>query len=270
MALFMPIFFGLILGDIAYGSLLLLFAALLLRSFRRGALRSLVQIMILCGFWSVLFGVLFGEFLGSLGHQLFDLKPLWMERSGETVMPLLAFAAAVGAAHVILGLVLGIWEAIRIRSRRELGERLGKFIALIALFWLLAVLAGRLPRDFSAPGVAALIIGIVILAMPMGWIGGILGPVEALGAVSNVLSYLRLAAIGLSSFYLAETANRLYGTAGNVVVGAIVAGLLHALNLAIGIVTSTIQSLRLHYVEFFNKFYAGGGVPFRPYKQRGF
>jgi V/A-type H+-transporting ATPase subunit I len=68
---------------------------------------------------------------------------------------------------------------------------------------------------------------------------------------------------------LAEVANRLYDISTNVAVGAIVAGLLHALNLSIGIVSATIQSLRLHYVEFFTKFYQSGGEPFRPFKQSG-
>jgi V/A-type H+/Na+-transporting ATPase subunit I len=269
LALFMPIFFGLILGDIAYAVALLLLAAWMLRVCRKAIFRSLAQVMLLCGFWSALFGVLFGELLGGFGHRVLHLKPLWMERSGETIMSLLVFAVAVGVAHVMLGLVLGIWEAVRMRSGKELSERAGKFIALIALFWLLAVVAGRLPRDLSTPGIVALIIGIALLSAPMGLLGGILGPIEALGALGNVLSYLRLAAIGLASFYLAEVANRLYGVATNVAVGAIVAGLLHALNLAIGIVSSTIQSLRLHYVEFFTKFYEGGGRPFRPFKQSG-
>ena len=269
LALFMPVFFGLILGDVAYGAVLLIIAALLWRRFSSGALRSLAQVMVLCGFWAVVFGFVFGEFLGSLGHQIFGLRPLWMERSGVTLIPLLVFAVAIGAAHVTLGLILGVWEAARRRSRRELSERLGRFVALVALFWLLGVLSRQLPQGFSTPGVAALIIGIVLLGMPMGWMGGILGPLEALGMLGNVLSYLRLAAIGLASFYLAEVANRLYGMSANVALGAIVAGLLHALNLTLGIVSSTIQSLRLHYVEFFTKFYESGGESFKPFKQSG-
>ena len=170
---------------------------------------------------------------------------------------------------MLLGFVLGIWAALRSRSRKQVSERLGKFIALIAVFWLVAIVAGTLPRDLLTPAIAVLIVGIVLLSIPLGWLGGILGPIETLGVISNVLSYLRLAAIGLASFYLAEVANRLYGVATNVAVGAIVAGLLHALNLAIGIVSATIQSLRLHYVEFFTKFYEGGGESFRPFKQNG-
>jgi V/A-type H+-transporting ATPase subunit I len=268
-AFFMPIFFGLILGDIAYGLLLLLLAGLVLRFSHRSVYRSFGQVLLLCGFWSVLFGIIFGEFLGALGHQLFGLKPLWIERSGATLISLFVFAVALGALHVLLGFVLGIWEALRARKRKELSERSGKFIALIAVFWLVAIVAGTLPRGLITPGVVALIVGIALLSAPIGWLGGILGPIEALGLVSNVLSYLRLAAIGLSSFYLAEIANQLYGAATNIAVGAIVAGLLHALNLAIGIVSATIQSLRLHYVEFFTKFYESGGEPFRPFKLSG-
>ena len=244
-------------------------AALLLRVCRKPIYRSLFQVMLLCGFWSVLFGFIFGEFLGSLGHQIFGLRPLWIERSGATLKSLFVFAVAVGAAHVLLGFVLGIWEALRARSGKELSERVGKFIALIAVFWLVAIVAGTLPRELMTPGIAALIVGIVLLSIPLGWLGGILGPIETLSIITNVLSYLRLAAIGLSSYYLAEVANTLYGISTNVAVGAIVAGLLHALNLSIGIVSATIQSLRLHYVEFFTKFYQSGGEPFRPFKQSG-
>jgi len=269
MAMFMPVFFGIILGDVAYGLVLLALAGSVLKYVRRPPLRSLAQVMVLCGFWTVLFGILFGELLGGFGHKVLGLEPLWMERSGETLIPLLIFAVAVGVAHVVLGLILGMWEAVQARNARELGERVGKFVALIAVFWLVAIVAGHLPRDFSTPGIVALIVGIVLLSTSMGYLGGILGPIEALSTLGNVLSYLRLAAIGLSSFYLAEVANQLYGLSANAAVGAIVAGLLHALNLAIGIVSSTIQSLRLHYVEFFTKFYESGGEPFRPFRQRG-
>jgi V/A-type H+-transporting ATPase subunit I len=81
-----------------------------------------------------------------------------------------------------------------------------------------------------------------------------------------VLSYLRIAAIGLASVYLAKVANEMAGIAGNVVVGAILAILIHALNLVLGMFSPTIHSLRLHYVEFFRKFYESGGRPYEPFK----
>lgn len=269
MALFMPLFFGIILGDVVYGALVLLLAVYMLRRFPAGTLHSLGQVMIYCGMWAMIFGLLFGEFLGGLGHRVFALKPLWMERGGAALPMLLSFSIAVGVVHVMLGLLLGIWEALHQRSGKELSERLGKLVALVAMFWLVGIMANYVPRQFFTPGVVLLLIGIVLLSAPLGWVGIILGPLEALGVVGNILSYLRLGAIGLSSVYLAEVANQLYGVMGGALVGGIVAALFHALNLALGIASPTIQALRLHYVEFFTKFYEGGGEAFKPFKPSG-
>jgi len=84
--------------------------------------------------------------------------------------------------------------------------------------------------------------------------------------IGNWLSYLRIAAIGLASVYLAKVANDMAGMAGNLIVGVIIALLIHALNLVLGAFSPTIHSLRLHYVEFFRKFYEGGGRPYQPFK----
>ena len=91
-----------------------------------------------------------------------------------------------------------------------------------------------------------------------------MGPLELLGTIGNVLSYLRIAAIGLASVYLARVANEL-GAAAPIWLGILIAALFHALNLALGTFSPTIQALRLHYVEFFSKFYDEGGDEFRPF-----
>ena len=92
-----------------------------------------------------------------------------------------------------------------------------------------------------------------------------MGPIEFVGLIGNVLSYLRISAIGLASVYLARVANELAGSFGSIVVGFIIALLIHSLNLALAAFSPTIHSLRLHYVEFFRKFYEGGGRPFEPF-----
>jgi V/A-type H+-transporting ATPase subunit I len=94
-----------------------------------------------------------------------------------------------------------------------------------------------------------------------------MGPLELVGTLGNVLSYLRLAAVGLASAYLATVANELAVLA-PIWIGVLIAAFFHALNLALAALSPMIQALRLHYVEFFSKFYEGGGHPFRPFGER--
>ena len=90
---------------------------------------------------------------------------------------------------------------------------------------------------------------------------------ELIGALGNILSYLRIAAVGLASAYLAIVANE-FAAVGPLWLGIIIAAFFHALNLALAGFSPMIQAMRLHYVEFFSKFYAGGGRMFRPFGAR--
>ena len=114
------------------------------------------------------------------------------------------------------------------------------------------------------PAVAVVVVGMVFMIALEGPMGLLTGPLDLIGLIGNVLSYLRIAAIGIASVYLARVANEL-GSLGPLWFGIIVATLFHALNLALGVFSPTIQALRLHYVEFFGKFYEGGGTAFHPF-----
>jgi len=72
-------------------------------------------------------------------------------------------------------------------------------------------------------------------------------------------------AIGMASVMLALVANRLAGLAGNLIVGLLVAVVLHGVNVVLGFFDATVQGLRLHYVEFFTKFVAPGGTSYQPF-----
>lgn len=266
MALFMPIFFGMILGDVGYGALLLLLSLLLLRKFRSGVAHDIVIVLAMGAAWAILFGFLFGEMFGTLGEQI-GLHPLWFDRaSAEHVPALLIMTLVVGAVHVGLGLILGLWEAVRDRSRSHLLERGGMLLGLVSLLVVVAVVANLLPDAFMTPAIAGVILGIVFLGASLGWLGLLMGPIEFISLIGNILSYLRIAAIGLASVYLAKVANDMVGMTGNVLVGIVIAVLIHALNLVLGAFSPTIHSLRLHYVEFFRKFYEGGGRPYQPFR----
>jgi V/A-type H+-transporting ATPase subunit I len=269
MAVFLPLFFGMMLGDVAYGAMvvgLALIAGRRLRS-RSPAMADIARVVALSGAWSIAWGVVYGEFLGNLGHELWGWKPLWINRE-EALEPLLIFALAVGGAHVLLGAVLGVWQGLRDHDRKLATERIGTLLSLIGLFLVAGVVAGRLPEGMMTPAVAAVAVGLVVVMAIGGPMGLLMGPLELMGIVGNVLSYLRIAAIGLASVYLARVANEL-GAVGPLWMGVIVAALFHALNLALGTFSPTIQALRLHYVEFFGRFFEEGGNAFRPFGGNG-
>jgi len=268
MALFLPIFFGMILGDVGYGVLLLTLSLFFQRKFKSGVLRDILIVLAMGAGWSILFGFLYGEAFGTLGEHL-GMHALWFDRaSSEHVSGFLLMSLAVGAVHITLGLMLGIREAVRDKSRSHLLERGGMFLGLTSLFLLVGVLAEFLPGALRTPAWAGIITGIVLMSASMGWLGLLMGPIEFIGLIGNVLSYLRIAAIGLASVYLAKVANDVAGTFGNLIVGTILAILIHALNLVLGAFSPTIHSLRLHYVEFFRKFYEGGGRPYEPFRSQ--
>ncbi|GAB4560391.1 MAG: V-type ATP synthase subunit I [Anaerolineae bacterium] len=269
MSLFMPVFFGMMLGDVIYGLILMALAVWAIRRFEDNpTLQAIARTLMIGAAWAVVFGLLYGEALGDLGHVL-GLRPLWLAREDPgTLTSLLAMCIAVGAAHVVLGLILGIWQAWQFQSRHELLQRIGLLLGLISLFALIGVAARQLPPGLLTPATAALLVALAIVIAADWPTGLLLAPVEILGVAGNVLSYLRIAAIGLSSVYLARIGNEIGGLTGSVWLGAIIAALFHILNLALGAFSPTIHSLRLHYVEFFGKFYQEGGLPFEPFRRR--
>jgi V/A-type H+-transporting ATPase subunit I len=260
-ALVLPFLFGVMVGDVGYGVLLLAAGWWIRRRFARSpVVRDLGAVLLAGAVWATLFGVLFGELFGSLGHML-GMPALWFYRGGpEAVVPLLLFALGVGAAHITLGLLLGVWQSWRDRHTRALLDRAGTLLVLAGLFVVAGVAAWELPGHVLPPGIAAVVVGMVLVATPHGP----LAMLELFGVLGNVISYVRVAAVGLASVYLAAVANEL-AVAAPLWVGIVIATFFHALNLLLAGFSPMIQSVRLHYVEFFSKFFEDGGEPYRPF-----
>jgi V/A-type H+-transporting ATPase subunit I len=261
--LFFPIFFGMILGDAGYGIVLLCLSIFSLRRFKKKKnLQDVSRIIFICSIYSIFFGILYGEFFGEVGHKLFGLEPICIERR-TAVIPMLYFALAVGLFHVLIGLLLGVITGIKKRTKKEAIAKSIDILLIIATVIALSALCGIIPERFVSP-----IITLIIILLPVLIItGGLLAPLELIKTIGNIISYARIMAIGLTSVLLAFVANRLAGMTGNIIAGAVVAGLLHLINIILGVFSPAIHSMRLHYVEFFSKFIEPGGRRFEPFRK---
>jgi V/A-type H+-transporting ATPase subunit I len=258
-AIFFPAFFGVIVGDVGYGLMLAAFAAALwLKSKPETTVRSISTVALACSSSTIVFGLLFGEFFGSLG-EVIGLRSFF-DRERATI-PFLGLALALGGVHIVLGLVLAGLNAWRRDRRREAVGR-GITLGMLILTALLLLAAFEvLPGGLLTPLVVAILVAFVALVA----LEGIVALIELLSTVGHLLSYARIMALGTASLMMAMVANEMVGAFGSVVVGAVFALLFHLVNFAIGLFSPTIHALRLHYVEFFGEFFSPGGAEYRPF-----
>jgi len=258
--LFFPLFFGLILGDAGYGFILLLISMTSPVTKKRKLLHDAIRILKVCSLYAIIFGLLYGEVFGNFGHNVLGIKPLLVDRQ-KNIIPMLYFAMAVGLAHVTLGLAMGFISAIKRHTKKEALVKLLNIVFIFLTVSLIITFFGFFPELLKRP----LLIAILVLSPLLLFSGGILAPLELLKNIGNIISYARIMAIGLTSVLLANVANQLSGLTGDIVLGLIVGIVIHLIGIIIGVFSSTIHSLRLHYVEFFDKFIELGGRKYKPF-----
>ena len=263
-AIFFPAFFGLIVGDAGYGAVLFALSLFLKRAFRDNErLSDIFTVLSVSSLSTVVFGFLFGEFFGDLGERLGIMRPLLFHRA-EALKTLLVLTLGIGVGHIALGLVIGAVNRFYRGKTREAGGKLVQIVIMAAFLAVAGTLFGYVPRGFFTPGLILIIASFILLVI----IEGVIGPLELIKALGNVLSYMRIMAVGAASVVMAVAANRIGGSSKNFILGIIAAAMIHILNIAISVLSPSIQSLRLQYVEFFSKFYEGGGRRYTPFRKR--
>lgn len=295
-AIFFPILFGFMLGDMGYALVLFGGAMLLKRILKKRESKSLffslfTNVMIICSISSFIFGLLYFEFFGDLLFRLLGWPPgtvkwVWgytangqpwgwpLERiakeNPDIFKILLIVVIIIGVLHLGASLTIGLIDAIKHKERKHAMEKVGFLLFILGLVMIFGSLWGiKGAKDIMVPLGAIVAVGGIVLAFVGGGFGGGL---EAALVFGNLLSYARLYGIGLASVILAEVANELgaeFGSGLMVILGIIVAGALHALNIALGILSPSIQSLRLNLVEGFTKFYKETDVVYKPFKRSG-
>jgi V/A-type H+/Na+-transporting ATPase subunit I len=293
LAIFYPLFFGMIVGDVGYGAVMLAtIFAIRVRFKDNVGVRLATSILAPAAASAVAFGFVYGEFFGNLlGKNLGGLlapvyargwslslqtapsavQVLPFDRTqSDMLVPAMLIALAIGFAQVLLGLGLGIYNAVVTKNRANLYEKSGimafvvGFVALVLGVIFAEVLRGS-ALWIQAAAALLLLLGLVFAVRG----GQVIGAVESISALANIASYIRIMAIGLAGAIFANAANGIAAKMGNPVLGILVAAPLQALNFAIAAFTPNIHALRLNFLEFFGKFYETGNKPYRPFHKSG-
>ena len=221
------------------------------------------------------------------GHEV-SIPALWFIPLNDP-MRLLIFSMLLGMIHLFTG--LGIKGYMCIRDKRYLDFfcdvvlwyllLIGLILMLLpsSLFYAISQMTIVFPPALQTLSKGLAIIGAVGILLMSGRSSKNSGLRIALGAydlynitgwLSDVLSYSRLLALGLATGVIASVVNQMGSMAGKGIFGAIVFILVfiigHVFNLAINLLGAYVHTNRLQYVEFFGKFYEGGGREFHPFR----
>jgi V/A-type H+/Na+-transporting ATPase subunit I len=305
-----PFFFGFMIGDAGYGALFIALGIIAAIRLKPGTIwwRILV-VTAVGGVWAFLFGLLvFGEAFGLPFHPPpAHLEELSWEAFGVFlpiptlihkafgISDMIYLSILFAALHLGTGYIIGFVNEIR-HSKKHAVAKLGWFMCLFGLFslltfslrwnriagWVWNVPLGWFPRMIEPLGLRGFLgveIPVVSLALILGGLLGlgesVIAPIEIASLLANIMSYMRLAGIGIGKAAIAAAFNViilqdliLTGQVLYVVMGIAFLIMAHMLVFLLGWISAGIQALRLNYMEAFIKFYKGNGTPFRPFGVR--
>jgi V/A-type H+/Na+-transporting ATPase subunit I len=299
LAPFFFVFFGLCLSDVGYGMILTLVSAyfLLLGKFSRTAKDGLF-LLFLCGVGATLGGIFLGGYFGMTPEQApsFLLNPDFVAGiegvnpfRGQFIDPMvgqgpilfLGLAMGLGMIQLLTGVFLDFYRQMKN------GDYVDAICDPLAWFFLLLMIVFYVAADFVGfldKGLMTTLVLVAagILVLTQGrkqkiWLlkplSGILGLYNITGYVSDLLSYSRIMALGLATgvigFAMNLTAGILSSMMPHPAIGVVVAIIVivfgHSLNFALSLLGAFVHSGRLQFIEFFGKFYEGGGRKFKPF-----
>ena len=267
---FYAVFFGMMVADAGYGLLLILGTWLGLKLFQLApSMRLNFRLFHAFGWTTLLWGLIYGSFFGlSLPFKLLDVT--------EDALVVIAISIVLGAIQMVLGFILNIKEQL---IEKDPYTAYTDGLAWILVFaGLVLFLVGKF-----VPGMAVLmpigkwlalinVIGIVIISIvkargPVGLATGLYNLFGASGYIGDFVSYTRLMALGLSGASIGSAFNmivNMFPVPLKFTIGVVLFIFIHLFNLFLSSLSGYVHGLRLIFVEFFGKFFEGGGKPFEP------
>ncbi len=297
MALFYYFLFGLMLSDAAYGLIMAAACGIILMKYKNieEGLKKALKMFFFCGistiFWGVMFGSYFGDVVDVVSSTYFGTKltipAVWFVPINEP-MRMLVFSLAVGVVHLFAGLGMKFYQLWKAKMYKDVLYDVVFWYALLTSL-ILMLLSMKMFVDivglkFILPEKVGSIAGIVAAVSAVAitltagresrnpfkrFLKGLYGLYGVTGYLSDVLSYSRLLALGLATGVIGTVINKMGSMVGGGVLGAIVFILVfvmgHTVNIGINALGAYVHTNRLQFVEFFGKFYEGGGRKFTPF-----
>ena len=272
---FYLIFFGMMVADMGYGLLMLIGTIFALKFFKfDDGMKKMVKFFHYLSYPTIAFGAIYGSFFG----DLFPNLPRLLNTSTD-VMSILVLSVVFGAIQIFFGLGMKAYVLCKLGRPLDALMDAGSWaLTLISLGVMAAGIFLDMPT-VKTIGIVGSIIGALAIVLTQGRMmkstGGKIGQglyelYNITGYVGDLVSYTRLMAIGLSGGSIAGAVNMIMGMVpgaiGAFLVGPLIFIIFQTVNLLLSLLSGYVHTLRLTYVEYFGKFYDGGGKAFKPFE----
>lgn len=256
-----PLLLGMIVGDVIYGVVTIFFSMWLMKKFKDSYIMSNVsKIWFYTGFTTIIFGLIFNEWAGYILPFYTGLSRL------HNLSLLIGITVLVGLAQLVFGYILGAINEWNHNKKHAFAKIAWIAVAIGGTVTVSAMVLKVLPETYGLIGGAILGVGVIVVAITEGFIGIL----EIPGLMGNMLSYARIAAIGVVGVVLAEIINESFAPtpeSGLLLIITLPLFLIfHFVNIIVADFEALIQGGRLNLIEFRSKFLKGGGKSFAPFR----